>query len=162
MGDGLKKVAAACGGLTVKDRHGNTASYNGDGCRTDIKQVIAVRTDLKLRKGQMCAQVAHASMKVILDRLEHDERERCFSLHCHEDWGNYYEAVYPWLTGTFTKVVVRCGSEGEIRALAAQAAQTRVPFAIVQESGFDTPTAIALGPALAEDLDPITGEMKLL
>ena len=34
-----------------------------------IKQVIIVRTDLNMRKGKMCAQVAHASMKVFFDRM---------------------------------------------------------------------------------------------
>jgi peptidyl-tRNA hydrolase len=28
------------------------------------KQVIVIRTDLNMRKGKMCAQAAHASMKV--------------------------------------------------------------------------------------------------
>ena len=35
------------------------------------KQVIVVRKDLNMRKGKMCAQVAHASMKVLLDRCGH-------------------------------------------------------------------------------------------
>ena len=34
-----------------------------------IKQVIVVRKDLNMRKGKMCAQVAHASLKIFLDRI---------------------------------------------------------------------------------------------
>lgn len=37
----------------------------------DIKQVIVVRTDLNMRKGKMCSQVAHASMKVFFDRMSY-------------------------------------------------------------------------------------------
>ena len=32
-----------------------------------IKQVIVVRKDLKMRKGKIAAQAAHASMKVFFD-----------------------------------------------------------------------------------------------
>ena len=35
----------------------------------ETKQVIVIRKDLKMRKGKMCAQAAHASMKVILNEL---------------------------------------------------------------------------------------------
>ena len=34
-----------------------------------IKQVIIVRKDLNMRKGKIAAQVAHAAMKVILDKM---------------------------------------------------------------------------------------------
>ena len=34
-----------------------------------IKQVIVIRKNLNMRKGKMCAQAAHASMKVIIDDI---------------------------------------------------------------------------------------------
>ena len=127
-----------------------------------IKQVIVVRTDLQLRKGQLCAQAAHASLKVILDRLDHDEMNKNFELREHEDWCDHYGAVYPWLTGTFTKIVLGCGSEEELLELARQAEKAGLPFAIVEEAGFNTPTALAIGPAASEDINPITGKLRLL
>ena len=127
-----------------------------------IKQTIVVRTDLKMRKGQLCAQAAHASLKVLLDRMLHDEPNKTMEIRCHEDWGDYYGAVYPWLTEKFTKIVLGCGSEDELLALAERAKESGLPYVIVEESGFNTPTALAIGPAASEDINPITGELRLL
>lgn len=49
--------------MTTKER-----KMSGD-MNNNIKQVIVVRTDLNMRKGKMCAQVAHASTKVFFDRM---------------------------------------------------------------------------------------------
>lgn len=62
----------------------------------NIKQVIVVRTDLNMRKGKMCAQVAHASMKVFFDKMNkwdfEDEEDCNFCLNevdCKmQDWAN--------------------------------------------------------------------------
>jgi len=35
----------------------------------EVKQVIVIRKDLKMPLGKCCAQVAHASMTVILDKM---------------------------------------------------------------------------------------------
>ena len=37
---------------------------------SDVKQVIVIRKDLKMRSGKECAQVAHASMKIFFDRMK--------------------------------------------------------------------------------------------
>ena len=57
----------------------------------DPKQWIVMRTDLKMRKGKMIAQGAHASMKVLLDRavwtnLGDNEKPRMTVVlrNCHE------------------------------------------------------------------------------
>ena len=42
--------------------------YNMEMENDYVKQIIVIRKDLKMRKGKMCAQAAHASMKVLLDR----------------------------------------------------------------------------------------------
>ena len=39
--------------------------YNIDMEKDYVKQVIIIRKDLKMRKGKMCAQAAHAAMKVV-------------------------------------------------------------------------------------------------
>ena len=41
----------------------------------DIKQVIVVRKDLNMRKGKIATQVAHASMKVLLDVMDNTEEK---------------------------------------------------------------------------------------
>ena len=36
----------------------------------NVKQVIVVRSDLKMNKGKIAGQVAHASLAIILDRMK--------------------------------------------------------------------------------------------
>ena len=67
------------------------------------KQVVVVRKDLNMRRGKAMAQVAHASMKVILDRGLRDEHSIKIML---QD-----PALREWLNGTFTKVVVSVDSK---------------------------------------------------
>lgn len=42
---------------------------------SEPKQVIVMRTDLKMRKGKMIAQGAHASMKVFFDAMLPDREK---------------------------------------------------------------------------------------
>ena len=41
----------------------------------NVKQIIAVRRDLKMRRGKEAAQVAHAAMKVFLNGIKFEEVE---------------------------------------------------------------------------------------
>ena len=71
-----------------------------------VKQVIVMRTDLGMRKGKMCAQAAHASMKIFFDRfvLAGDKR---YSFEATSE-------MAAWIHGAFTKIVVGVDSEGEL------------------------------------------------
>ena len=40
---------------------------------SDIKMVIVIRRDLNMRTGKIAAQVAHASMKILLDKMTDDK-----------------------------------------------------------------------------------------
>lgn len=131
------------------------------------KQVIVVRTDLNMRKGKLAAQVAHASLKVFLDR----------GSVIYEHWGEPAEPkllvpltpeMKDWVEGIFTKVVVGVGSEEKLLYLRNQAQAFLLPCALVQDvgktefHGVPTYTALAIGPADSEQLDKITGHLKLL
>ena len=78
------------------------------------KQTIVVRKDLKMRKGKMAAQVAHASMKVFFDLMEPTE----IAWDDMEPQDGYAFPVTPemkaWKEGIFTKIVVGCESEGPL------------------------------------------------
>jgi PTH2 family peptidyl-tRNA hydrolase len=145
-----------------------------------VKQVIVMRTDLNMRKGKMIAQGAHASMKVFLDR---GDVGRIYEAHLatlfrHEaedgdagDPGLLIHLTDPmtaWVEGLFTKVCVQAGSEEELLALHRQAQEAGLPCSLVEDQGRTefhgviTPTCIAIGPAEAEDIDKITGHLKLL
>ena len=132
----------------------------------DTKQVIVIRKDLGMRKGKMCAQAAHASMKVILDKMSttyigNESIDR--SIYTKQG-----EPLHHWLNELFTKVVVGCDSKEELYELSKKAALLNIPFAIIEDAGLTefhgetTVTALAIGPDLSEKIDIVTGHLKLL
>lgn len=114
-----------------------------------MKQILVMRKDLNMKTGKMCAQAAHASMKATLLHLE-DPR------------------VKEWLAGKFTKIAVGVNSEEELldvlnRAKAAGIiAELCTDAGLTVFNGVPTNTCIAVGPDTHEQLQPITGSLKLL
>lgn len=128
------------------------------------KQVIILRNDLNMRKGKMIAQGAHASMKAVLDAgaVQEIDGRRCLVIPLDD------ERLGPWLEGKFAKIAVRAESEAELLELHAQAQAAGVISSLIQDAGLTefggvpTYTALAIGPDVKEDLDPLTGHLKLL
>ena len=126
-----------------------------------VKQVIVVRKDLNMRKGKMCAQISHASMKVLLDWGDWVDTD-CFEI------SNLSHAMVEWMSGSFTKVVVSVNSEEEIYQFAKKATELDIPHAVIVDNGFTefhgnkTTTCIAIGPDESEKIDEITGELPLI
>jgi len=133
-----------------------------------IKQIIILRKDLKMRKGKMVAQGAHASMKVFLD-LEHCkvisspkpvDRELRIRFLTKE--------MVEWINGSFTKICVYVKTEKELLNAYYKAKELDLPCSIVCDSGktefggVPTNTAVAIGPAKSVEIDKITKNMKLL
>lgn len=129
----------------------------------EVKQVIVWRNDLKVRKGKMMAQAAHASMKSILDNFVN--RRGIVP----------YELVLPitspqhlWINGTFTKVVLKVNSEEELQSIYTKAQEAGIPSALIVDNGktefngVPTTTCCAIGPAFSEDIDKITGHLELM
>lgn len=115
-----------------------------------VKQVIAVRSDLKMGKGKLAAQVAHGAVA----GMEETRRRQ-------PEW------VEEWLQEGQPKIVVRVGGLDELLALKVEAEEADIPLALVQDRGLTqlppgTITCLALGPAPSDRLDPITGRLKLL
>lgn len=135
-----------------------------------IKQVIVIRKDLNMRKGKMCAQAAHASLKVFLDKMIID------SVHYKNKKYKYERKLEivrnspldKWLKGKFTKIVVSCDSEEELITLYNKARKKNLLCSIITDAGLtefhgvETLTAVAIGPAEDKDINEITGGLKLL
>jgi PTH2 family peptidyl-tRNA hydrolase len=128
------------------------------------KQVIVMRKDLGMRKGKMIAQGAHASLKVLLDAgtLDRDgPRGAVFSIALDP-------AMAAWLGGRFTKVCVAVDSEASLDAIVARARAAGLPCAVIVDAGVTefhgvpTKTCCAIGPAWADAVDAITGDLALL
>ena len=128
-----------------------------------IKQVIVLRKDLGMRKGKMCAQACHASMKVFFDRMVREERRKK-TIYCFYACKDSEE----WIEGSFTKVVVSVDSEEELLAVFEKAQEARLPCSLITDAGRTefhgepTKTACAIGPADENKIDKITGGLKLL
>ena len=127
----------------------------------DVKQVIIVRKDLKMRPGKLAAQVAHASMKAVLDTCNLLEGRVLFK-------SNMPEPMYQWLTGIFTKVVLAVESEEELLELYNKALCLELTCSLITDAGLTvfngvpTNTCIAIGPEESYKIDAITNHLKLL
>lgn len=142
------------------------------------KQVIVIRTDLrtsnghKVRTGKLIAQGAHASMKAILDSmvddLVYDSPMQNGWVPVKHLWLNKGTAIEDWINGTFTKICVSVDSEAELFDIVNRAQSAGLPCALITDSGLTefngvpTRTCCAIGPAWSDEIDKITGHLKLL
>jgi len=133
---------------------------------SEVKQIIVIRKDLKMRRGKECAQAAHASIKIILDLMTNDK-----SLLNHTRRSillRHGSPLEQWLNGSFTKVVVYVNSEEELFMLRALAEADGIRHALITDAGKTefhgepTHTALAIGPDYSEKIDKITGGLPLL
>jgi PTH2 family peptidyl-tRNA hydrolase len=128
------------------------------------KQVIVLRKDLNMRKGKMVAQGAHASLAVFLQKLtflSDDDGELVARFPVSP-------VEHAWFTGNFRKICLGTGSEAELLALFEAARAAGLPCSLVRDNGLTefngvpTYTAVAIGPALDERIDPLTEHLSLL
>ena len=75
--------------------------------------------------------------------------------------------MYIWLSTIFKKIVCQ-GTLRELVEVYQAAKKAGLPCSIIEDSGrtefkgVRTLTAVAIGPAMPEDIDPITGHLNLL
>lgn len=115
-----------------------------------MKQAIVVRADLKMGKGKVAAQVAHASLQAAEEAMRN--REKWFI-----EWKEEGQA----------KIVLKAASEDELRDLHRKAKSLRIPSGLVQDRGLTqlepgTTTSLAVGPAPDDLVDRVTGKLRLL
>jgi PTH2 family peptidyl-tRNA hydrolase len=114
------------------------------------KQVIAVRTDLDMSRGKIAVQVAHGAVSAA-------ERARITRQDVWKAWMNEGQK----------KVAVKVASEADLLELRRLAIVHRLPNALIRDAGMTelppgTITVVGIGPALADDIDKVTGNLKLL
>ncbi len=132
---------------------------------SQAKQVLVVRKDLKMRKGKIAAQCAHASMRVLLQAMRGKGIRGGTRWSLDVPGGS---ALETWLEGAFTKVCVYVESEEALVAVAADAEARGVPFAMITDSGrtefggVPTRTVVAVGPDWRARVDEVTGDLPLL
>ncbi len=114
-----------------------------------MKQVIVVRTDIRMGKGKIAAQVAHASLEAYKRTLKK-----------HPEW------VEEWEREGSKKIVLKVSSEKDLLDL-YEKAKKEVPAALVRDAGYTqvepgTVTCAGFGPAPDEIMDRLFGHLKLL
>ena len=116
----------------------------------EYKQVILIRTDLKMGTGKKCAQSCHASLSSA-DLVRIKEKD------VWKKWKN---------TGQ-KKVVLKISGMEELNEILRGLEKSKIPFFLVRDAGLTqlspgTTTALGIGPAQSKTLDKITGDLKLL
>jgi peptidyl-tRNA hydrolase len=112
-----------------------------------VKQVIVVNQSLGLPRGKLAAQVAHAAVGAFLAASD--------------------QARAAWLDAGMPKIVVYGADEALLRQLDAAARGRGIPSCVIHDAGrtvvpAGTVTCVGLGPASAEELDVLTGTLKLV
>jgi PTH2 family peptidyl-tRNA hydrolase len=112
-----------------------------------MKQVIVVNEALKLPRGKLAAQVAHAALDAFLNASP--------------------KAQQRWLELGMPKVVLQVESEAEIHSLERQANDAGLPVAVIADAGHTvveagTITCVGIGPAEIAVIDKLTGALKLV
>lgn len=112
-----------------------------------MKQVMVIRTDLKMGKGKIAAQSCHASLGAF---KRADKRK-----------------IMRWELGGEKKVVVKVKDLKELYEIYEIVKRSDVPYYLVQDAGrtelpSGTVTCLGIGPDDDEKIDKITNDLKLL
>ena len=112
-----------------------------------MKQVILVRQDIKLPKGKLAVQVAHAAVDATL---------------CSDE-----KTVDQWLSDGAKKVVLKVEDKRELIKYMKLADKANLVRAVIKDAGktvFPKPTVTcgAIGPDEDEKIDRIVGHLKLI
>jgi len=113
-----------------------------------FKQVIVVRTDIKMSKGKLAAQVAHAALGAFLEQKNELIKK-------------------VWLREGAKKVVLKIESLEELLKIKELAEASKLPNFLVIDAGRTelpegTVTCLGIGPDYETKIDKITGHLKLL
>ena len=116
----------------------------------EFKQVIVVRTDLKMSRGKIAAQAAHAA----LTAAEEAKKQR-------KKWWE------TWIEEGQCKVVVKVRNELELMKIEEEAKNAGLPTALIKDRGLTeipagTITCLGVGPAPVELIDKVTRKLHLL
>jgi len=114
------------------------------------KQVIVIRSDIKMGKGKIAAQAGHAAVSSAEEARKRFQR--------------WWKA---WLEEGQCKIAVKVQGEEELLRLEAEAKRRELPYALISDRGLTqlepgTVTCLAIGPAPSSEVDKITGKLTLL
>ncbi|MEM1606711.1 MAG: peptidyl-tRNA hydrolase Pth2 [Candidatus Bathyarchaeia archaeon] len=114
-----------------------------------FKQVIVLRSDLKMSPGKAAAQASHAAVS------SSEEARKTYPSWWRE-----------WMESGQCKIVLKVNSEAELLNLEKKAKELGLPTALISDMGLTelepgTITALGIGPAPSDIVDKITGSLPL-
>jgi peptidyl-tRNA hydrolase len=112
-----------------------------------MKQVIVVNEALKLPRGKLAAQVAHAAIGAFIEAGE--------------------AARQAWVNSGMAKIVLKVDNEAELRRLYELALSRNLPAQLIIDAGrtvvpAGAVTCLGIGPASESEIDELTRHLKLL
>lgn len=107
------------------------------------KQVILIRSDLKLRRGKECAQVAHAASMWLMMLMKLQLK--------HGGEISFTSEELDWINGNYRKIVLNCKSEKTLLSVLEKSTEKKLTVYTVHDNGLTeippgTVTALAIGP----------------
>ncbi len=114
------------------------------------KQAIVVRMDLRMGKGKMCAQVAHASLSAYKEALRKNKK-----------------IAEEWEREGMKKIVLKVKNLEELLEYYKKCEEKGIPVSLIRDAGYTqiepgTITCFGAGPWKDEEVDAVLGNLKLL
>lgn len=124
-----------------------SVSSNGD---QELKMVLVVRQDLKMKSGKIASQCAHAATGMYAELMQSDRSLLRQWEHCGQP-----------------KIVVTCRNQPEMNKLKEAAENIGLPTFVVADAGrtqvlAGSKTVLAVGPGPKSSVDSVTGRLPLL
>ena len=111
------------------------------------KQIIVIRSDLKMSRGKLASQVGHAAV----DAAHNSERK----------------IISAWRETGQKKVVLKAKNEQELLALKEKCEKLKLQCSLIKDAGRTelhpgTITALGIGPDEEDKINKVTGSLPLL
>jgi len=113
----------------------------------ELKQIILVRTDLKMSKGKIAAQAAHAAVEAVLTSNK--------------------KLVKAWRDTGMKKIALQVDSEAELMKYYQLAMENDLNASLIRDAGrteiaAGSKTCVAIGPDAEAKINKVTSELKIL
>ncbi|KAK7352891.1 hypothetical protein VNO80_18322 [Phaseolus coccineus] len=119
-------------------------------CDRELKMVLVVRQDLKMKSGKIASQCAHAATGMYAELMQSNR-----------------SLLRQWEQCGQPKIVVTCRNQQEMNKLKETAESIGLPTFVVADAGrtqvlAGSKTVLAVGPGPKSSVDAVTGRLPLL